>query len=346
MFVNLSRLGKNGTGMWQYATKFVREVHALEQLDGIICAEPHKSHFSVYGCEIITVPEWVANTSNISRLRPLLWFVYSQWLALRLMFKLNGKQVVSTTHHALPLLRNQVITIHDLRPFMQKVYFHYLLPRLLKRCSQVLTVSYTVRDKIAKCYGYDREAIHVIYNSIESSEFCNTEEKRPFLLAVGASWPHKNIHSFLRAHPSWREHYSAVIVCGNTSYADNLRQLIADFKLENLVELRHDISFSELKSLYASASALIYPSIDEGFGIPPIEAMASGTPVIVSDIPVFHEVLGEAAIYVAPDDIYSWQHAFNELSEQAGHYMVRSRVLSAKYDAENMKAMIGKWLKV
>ena len=205
------------------------------------------------------------------------------------MFKLNGKQVVSTTHHALPLLRNQVITIHDLRPFyypdsiMQKVYFHYLLPRLLKRCSQVLTVSYTVRDKIAKCYGYDREAIHVIYNSIESSEFCNTEEKRPFLLAVGASWPHKNIHSFLRAHPSWREHYSAVIVCGNTSYADNLRQLIADFKLENLVELRHDISFSELKSLYASASALIYPSIDEGFGIPPIEAMASGTPVIVSD---------------------------------------------------------------
>lgn len=89
-----------------------------------------------------------------------------------------------TTHHTIPLLRNQTITIHDIRPFyypdslIQKVYFRFLLKMSVKRCKHVLTVSYTVKDSIAKTYNVDSEKISVIYNSVSKSDFIQKKKKR------------------------------------------------------------------------------------------------------------------------------------------------------------------------
>ncbi|EAN6969564.1 glycosyltransferase, partial [Salmonella enterica subsp. enterica] len=82
---------------------------------------------------------------------------------------------------------------------------------------------------------------------------------------------------------------------------------------------------------------------DEGFGIPPIEAMASNTPVIVSDIPVFHEVLTNGALYVNPDDEKSWQSAIKNI-EQLPDAISRFNNYVARYDFDNMKQMVGNWL--
>lgn len=350
LYINLARLGKSGTGMWQYSLKFIKAVAALGRLDGIICAESHKNKFINFGCTLITVPDCVSNTSKVSRFRPVLWAVYSYFLAIKLWLFYRQHVIVSTTHHGLPLLRNQVITVHDLRPYyhpdsvMQKIYFHYLLPRLLKRCKQVLTVSQTVRRTIADCYSYAIEHVHVIYNSVDHNEFSSSDHKEPFLLAVGASWRHKNIHKLIEAAESWRNNYQLVIVCGKTDYVEQLRQRVLTLGLEDRIEFRHEVAFTELKELYASATALVYPSIDEGFGIPPIEAMLSGTPVIVSNIPVFHEVLGDAALYVEPDMLSSWQTAFMLLSENSTMYIQRGYQRAAVYDEDNMKKMIKAWL--
>lgn len=351
MIVNVSRLGKQGTGMWQYSLKFIQSIHILSKLEGIICAESHADFFSKYGCSIIAVPNSVTNTSKTSLFRPLLWLLYSYYLSFKLFFKTRGKMIVSTTHHGLPLISNQTITIHDLRPynypdsFMQKIYFKYLLPGLLKRCHHVLTVSRAVKKQIAECYSYPLDRISVIYNSIDIKEFCDDQEKQPFLLAVGASWKHKNIHTLFNAHSLWQDKYRLIIICGRTKYADLLQQCIVSLGLQNVVELRHEVSFSELKSLYTTASALIYPSIDEGFGIPPIEAMASGTPVIVSDIPVFHEVLGDAAIYVSPESLESWENAFTVLQKNSHEFVNRGKEQIKLYDEANMSRMIAEWLK-
>lgn len=348
--VNLSRLGKSGTGMWQYSLKFIKALDALSVLDGIICAESHKDKFMSFGCTLITVPDYASNTSKISRFRPIFWALYSYFLTFKLWLFYRQHVVVSTTHHGLPLLRNQIITIHDLRPYyhpdsmMQKVYFHYFLPRILKRCKQVLTVSQTVRGMIAERYDYAIEQVHVIYNSVDQSEFAAAAHKEPFLLAVGASWPHKNIHKLIEMSETWSDDYRLVIVCGKTDYADRLKKMVLIRGLENRVEFYHEIAFAELKVLYSSAFALVYPSIDEGFGIPPIEAMLSGTPVIVSNIPVFHEVLGDAALYVEPDMQPSWQAAFTLLSENLTMYIERGYQRAAMYDENNMKKMIKAWL--
>ncbi|ECY0185611.1 glycosyltransferase family 4 protein, partial [Salmonella enterica subsp. enterica serovar Schwarzengrund] len=349
MIVNLSRLGKSGTGMWQYSIKFLTALREIADVDAIICSKVHADYFEKLGYAVVTVPNIVSNTSKTSRLRPLVWYAYSYWLALRVLIKFGNKKLVCTTHHTIPLLRNQTITVHDIRPFyypdsfIQKVYFRFLLKMSVKRCKHVLTVSYTVKDSIAKTYNVDSEKISVIYNSVNKSDFIQKKEKENYFLAVGASWAHKNIHSFIKNKKVWSDSYNLIIVCGRTDYAMSLQQMVVDLELTDKVIFLHEVSFNELKVLYSKAYALVYPSIDEGFGIPPIEAMASNTPVIVSDIPVFHEVLTNGALYVNPDDEKSWQSAIENI-EQLPDAISRFNNYVARYDFDNMKQMVGNWL--
>lgn len=162
-------------------------------------------------------------------------------------------------------------------------------------------------------------------------------------MAVGASWPHKNIHSFIKNKNVWAGLYDLIIVCGRTDYAISLQKMVSELELTDKVKFVHEISFNELKILYSEAYALVYPSLDEGFGIPPIEAMASNTPVIVSDIPVFREVLTDSALYVNPDDAKSWQSAIKSI-EKLPDTIYRFDNYVARYDFDNMKQMVGNWL--
>ena len=116
--------------------------------------------------------------------------------------------------------------------------------------------------------------------------------------------------------------------------------------LENQILKKNSVLDEKLKlAIKDSLKRLIYPSIDEGFGIPPIEAMASGTPVIVSDIPVFHEVLGDAAIYVEPENLDSWRKAFPVLQKNSHECVKRGKEQIKLYDEANMSRMIAEWLK-
>lgn len=349
MIVNLSRLGKSGTGMWQYSIKFLAALKEKTKIDAIICSKVHADYFCNLGFDVITVPNIVSNTSKTSRVRPLLWFAYSYWLAMRVLFKFGNVKLVCTTHHSIPLLRNQTITIHDIRPFyhpdsfIQKLYFRVLLKLSVKSCQHILTVSNTVKNSIAETYKVDKNKIFVIYNCINKTDFLQKKDKENYYLAVGASWPHKNIHTFIDNNHLWSDSHELFIVCGRTAYAIHLENLVVSLNLSNKVKFVHDISFDELRVLYSEAYALIYPSIDEGFGIPPIEAMASNTPVVVSDIPVFREVLADAAIYVNPHDAISWKNALESISRLPDN-LSRFDSCVIKYDFENMKNMVENWL--
>ena len=349
LLVNLSRLGKSGTGMWQYSIKFLDVLSELGILSGIICSKEHEARLRSYQVELLLVPDWVSNTSQVSRLRPLLWFIYSFWLALRLSVRHAKLTLVSTTHHGLPFLKNQIITVHDLRPYdypdsrLQRIYFHWLLPRLLRRCRHILTVSAAVKGKIADYFAYPTDKISVIYNAIDTTAFAACHQKEDYLLAVGASWRHKNIDSLLKASELWASRYHLVIVAGRTDYVAELKSYVQQHQLDDKVSFRHEVPFSELIHLYQHASALVYPSRDEGFGIPPVEAMACLTPVIVSNIPVFHEILGDAAIYVEPEDAHSWKQAFDQLPQREA-WEQQALTCAQKYNPKLMSQMIGSWL--
>lgn len=349
MIINLSRLGKHGTGMWQYSLKFLDALNKKGKITAIICSEHHRPNLEKYGCEFIIIPSIIGNTSRISRLRPIYWLIYSYLLGWKIKKKYPNKTVVSTTHHALPVVENQVITIHDLRPcdypdsFVQKVYFKYILPSSAKKCTGILTVSETVKKNIASKLDIPLKTISVIYNAIDKNEFERSAIKENFLLAVGTSWQHKNIHTLLDSYTVWCDSYKLKIVCGKTQYVDFLKARVSQLKLDDKVEFLHNIPFEMLKKLYSSAVALVYPSLDEGFGIPPVEAMASGTIAIVSDIPVFREILGDSAIYVEPSSLESWKKAFQAI-DYDDDSIKKMNMITERYSVKNMGLMIDSWL--
>ena len=138
--------------MWQYSTKFVECVYKAGLLKAIICEQSVAENFKKYNCEFIYTPIWVSNTKKVSKLRPILWFIYSWFLSLKIKLKYPEQLCVSTTHHSLPMIKHQAITIHDLRPYfypdstLQKIYFRWLLPKAIHQCEKVLTVSNAVKS--------------------------------------------------------------------------------------------------------------------------------------------------------------------------------------------------------
>jgi glycosyltransferase involved in cell wall biosynthesis len=318
--VNASRISKQG-GLRTY-TKAVLEC-LVAQYGRIEAVLPYGVE-APSGVDILSIPKISSNSSRISKLRPLVWLTYAT-----LLFPVKrSRRILCTTHHVLPFRKHQIVTVHDLRPYfapdtwIQKFYFHLLLPSSLRRCDGILTVSETSKQQIIEVYGINPESIHVVPNAIvftrrhiiAQSQVENTIT--PYLLMVGASWKHKNALEVLDQHAFWKHKFRLKIVARAGQYAGELYRRSLDLKIASLVDIIQDVTSEELDSLYQSCSALVYPSIMEGFGLPPLEAMAWGKPVIVSDIPVFRELLGTAPIFVRLGDPSSWKDAFAALTDQ------------------------------
>jgi glycosyltransferase involved in cell wall biosynthesis len=131
-----------------------------------------------------------------------------------------------------------------------------------------------------------------------------------FILAVGAHRPHKNHEVLVRALASVPDHVELVIVgYFDRSFHDPLPGLIAELGLESRVKLVPDVADEWLPAVFRAASVFAFPSLAEGYGLPVLEAMAAGVPVVMSDIEVLAEVAGQAALMVPPRDAASWAAA-------------------------------------
>jgi glycosyltransferase involved in cell wall biosynthesis len=295
------------------------------------CLKKHFKHLSVVSpdtkyqddtLELIRVPSYLSITPKLSKIRPILWLLYAY-----LFFPKNRGHILSTTHHTIPRSRKQIVTIHDLRPFfypdnfLQKFYFRYLLPRTVRKIDGILTVSQSTKELLIKYYKIEPERIQVVHNCVDVTRFkpidnAKKSKEEPYLLMVGASWKHKNAHEVLAMNRYWQDRYHLKILAGNGKYKQQLIELSQKYGLTDKVEFIDYLNENELISLYQRAEALIYPSIMEGFGIPPIEAMACQVPVIVSDIPVFRENYADAPIYVTLNNQDSWRIAFEHLTNK------------------------------
>jgi glycosyltransferase involved in cell wall biosynthesis len=233
----------------------------------------------------------------------------------------------SPTHHVLRRGEAQVLTIHDLIalrfPLQHKVqylYFRHVLPRELARCRAVFTVSETTRQDIHDTYRVPLDRIRVVPNGVDRTLFrpdalgaTRGGAGEPYLLVVGASFAHKNIEELLAHAHCWRERYRLVIVSSRGHYRQVLEQAVTSARLCDRVRFIDYAAQADLIRLYQRCAAFVYPSRWEGFGIPPLEAMACGAPVIVSDIPAHREVLGDHATFVRLGDAADWERAFSAL---------------------------------
>jgi glycosyltransferase involved in cell wall biosynthesis len=246
--------------------------------------------------------------------------------------------------------------VHDLRPYfepdtwVQKFYFHRMLGRALHRCDGILTVSQTSKRDIVEVYGISEQKIYVVPNVVDlpSANLASLSNPIgngvPYLLMVGASWKHKNAMEVLEEHDSWGRDFRLKILAGTGQYGEELRERAANLGISKKVDFFSAASEEDLADLYRGCTALVYPSRMEGFGLPPLEAMAYGKPVIVSDIPVFRELFGDAPYFVALGDSASWKVAMSELLHPGSDSQIRhcreGLAVASKYSRERMCAAL------
>jgi glycosyltransferase involved in cell wall biosynthesis len=188
----------------------------------------------------------------------------------------------------------------------------------------VVTVSRFTRDEIVSVYGVPPERITVAPNGVDDA-FRDTTPRAspidpPYFLAVGTLQPRKNLVTLIRAFRSLRESRPDIrerlVVVGQEGYqADAILEEAADLRRRGDLVFPGYLDTHAVVGLMQHATAFAYPSVYEGFGLPPLEAMAAGSPAIASDIPVAREVLGDAALLVPPTDVAAWSVTLERLAD-------------------------------
>ena len=137
-----------------------------------------------------------------------------------------------------------------------------------------------------------------------------------FVLYVGSDRPHKNLAGLIDSIVTWPADLSLVIA-GLQTTAGPGRARAKERGVDDRIRWCGAVPEPDLPALYATATVFAFPSRAEGFGLPVLEALASGVPVVMSELPVLREVAGTAALSVAPDDVAGWSSAIGELARNA-----------------------------
>jgi len=224
-------------------------------------------------------------------------------------------------HINLPLYipKNTIVTIHDLIPFteywdrsiLKKQIFKFYLYRAIKHSQKIIAISQVTRNDLVKYFPETEKKIDIIYEYIDD-KFLNKKEskrviKEPYILFVGNRKRHKNLKNLVLAFDKIKEEIGVKLVIAgakdkNINQKDEINLLVDKLNLKDYVIEIIKPDDETLINLYKYAELFVFPSLYEGFGLPPLEAIACGCPVIASNIPILKEILGEEIACFDPYD--------------------------------------------
>ena len=268
-------------------------------------------------------------------------------LAFPFFLRSLSPDLVHIPLNRVPLLmvRPYVVTVHDLSSLLFD--FHgsdtrmrlrrSLFRRGLLRSSRVIAVSEATRRDLNSLLGIPLEHIRRVYNApdpefLTQSNGSGDQEKQrileryqigyPYLLYAGNIRPHKNVPRLVEAFAVVRDQLSAhpvykdlrLIIIGDTiSQYPSVRQAVIKSRAESVVRFLGFVPFDTLRCFYEAASAFVFVSRYEGFGLPPLEAMACGTPVVTSNVSSLPEVVGDSAVQVNPENVFEIARGIKEV---------------------------------
>jgi len=220
-------------------------------------------------------------------------------------------------------------------PFFYRQYLSFYLPRSIKKSNKIITVSQLSKNDIIKYYGTNPDKIEVVYNTASQSFKpleINLEEKNRilkkysisdrFLLYVGVVEKRKNISLLIKIMDELKSTGSnlKLLIIGKPGYKSNI--LLEEIRnREDLISYSPYVEDNDLMYIYNLAFAFIFPSFYEGFGIPPLEAMQSSTPVLVSNTPAMEEVVGNGGVMHNPNDYNAFVHNIKKLENDERFYL-------------------------
>ena len=239
-----------------------------------------------------------------------------------------------------------VVTVHDLLDHMYRINSHSSLKRdlhfrftrrVLQHAARIFAVSHFSKKDTERLFQVPAEKIEVIYNAIDDRFLCGhaTEAEReyiaeryqvndPFLLYTGRISPHKNVVRIIEAFAALKaelaqegesrfEDLKLIIIGDEVSKHPDLRRAVVKGRVQNDVRFLGFVPIDVLRIFYDQAKIFVFPSLYEGFGLPPLEAMAHSTPVVTSNTSSIPEVVGEAAIMVNPENVFDIMKALHRV---------------------------------
>ncbi len=253
-----------------------------------------------------------------------------------LLPQLAGRKLLWSPANTGPLLvKNQVLSLHDLSAIEHPEWFTspfahwygFLLPRLAHRVISITTMSEFTKSRVVDLWNIAPEKVVVIpggtdrhFAPVNNSQAVSKTQGMPsehYFLALGSLEPRKNLVRLLQAWDLVQASLPAEIwlVLAGAKGKVNIFKDAGLASIPPRVYLPGYVPDDVLAALYSGALAFIYPSLYEGFGLPPLEAMACGTPVITSNTTSLPEVVGDAALLVDPYDIEAIAQAIKQLAE-------------------------------
>ena len=256
---------------------------------------------------------------------------------------------------------NQIAVIHDLnfehypedlKPHHAK-YLRSYFPKFAEKACEIITVSEFSKRDILSTYGISEEKIHVAYNGVNDA-YCvdnltNASIQFPYFLFVGAIHPRKNLKRLLLAFDSFKARVQSdhrLLIIGEPYYwSDEMKSTFSNMVNKSSVDFKPYATVDELKGIYQQAEALMFISYFEGFGIPVVEAMACGCPVVVGKSTACEEIAGDAGIKVDPflvEDICEAMVTIMSNSELRNSLVDKGLSRSKLFSWENTGAVVNR----
>lgn len=269
---------------------------------------------------------------------PLLWIAWFEYSIPKILKKLGIDLFVSPDGYlSLRTEVPQLAVIHDINfyhrpkdlPLSSRLYYQYYFPKFAKKAKRIVTVSEFSKKDICFSYHISPKKVDVVYNgansifhSLTPDEIKATKDKyssgSDYFLFVGSLHPRKNVSGLLNAFDLFisqhRTDHKVVIVGEKMFFTAELDQTYNQMRFGDDVLFTGRLDTNELKYVFGAATALVFVPFFEGFGIPIVEAMYAGIPVICSHCTALPEVAGDAALYVNPLDVDAIAEAMHKIS--------------------------------
>ena len=331
--INARYIQRKTTGIEKYISQTMKE---LFQVD-------HVHEYVLYFCRGPSLNRFLAKRTvqkYITHFPTQFTFLRIIWEQLVLAWELKRKNITlfHGTSFVLPLFKpcRYILTIYDLSylyypesyTLLSRLYYTIFLPHSIRVANRIITISQAAKKEIIKEFKVPERKIDVIYPAVDpefrqrskaqAQEFINEkyEISSPFLLFVGSLIPRKNIVRIIQAFYNLHQNGCKLVIIGKKGWLYNpIFAIVKKLRIQDKVIFTSYVENKDLPFFYNAAEALVFTSLHEGFGIPILEAMASGCPVITSNCSSMPEVAGNAARLVDPKNIDEITKAMDEVLE-------------------------------
>lgn len=312
---------RDPSGLNRYTGEFLRGMMPVQPALIAFATSPQLSE--LYGERVRVVGPRILSQSNFrGNLLRLAWYQAALPTALRRM----GTSILYSPvpEGMLSPSCKQVITVHDVLPLRfpevyprLKYYFRHVVPRIIAASSALIVNSEITAADVRRFYRVGDKPVHVVYPGYDTNLFCRSSAQAVeraqgvyqldnFVLSVGETRPYKNIRRLIAAFARVQIPGLQLAIVGKASKMDpTLASLPGELGIADRVRFLGRVPDTDLVALYGGARAFAFPSLYEGFGLPALEAMACGCPVVASNVASLPEVCGGAAEYVDPESTES-----------------------------------------